>query len=107
MTQQNKKRGRWSKEEMDILIDQIKKTPNNLIQAFKRTSLLINRSPHAIRQYWYSVLSKKETTEVCFMTIGYHTVNRNRKNVHVYTSNNTEGLSKSKWNKVLAILSKK
>lgn len=105
MTQQNKK-GRWSKEEMDILIDQIKKTPNNLTQAFKRTSLLISRSPHAIEQYWYSTLSKKETTEVCFITVGSKTVNRNRKNVHTFTSDNTQKMYASWWRRLLNIFTK-
>lgn len=106
MAQQNKSKRRWSKEEKDILIDQIKKTPNNLAQAFKRTSLLINRSEQAVTQYWYSTLSKKETTEVCFMTVGSKTFNKNRKNVHAFTSNNTQKMYASWWRRLLSIFTK-
>lgn len=98
---------RWSSEEEQTLIDQIKKSPNNIQEACRRTAAIIGRSVGACVFHWYDSLSKKNTTEVCFMTIGYQTVNKNRKNVHVYTSNNTEGLSRSKWSKILAILSKK
>lgn len=101
------KKFRWSPEDEQTLIDQIKKSPNNIRKACRSTALLVNKSADACKVHWYQSLSKRKTTETIFMTVGHQTMNKNRKNVHVHTSDNTEKLSKSKWNKILTALSKK
>ena len=81
----------------------------------KLSSILGEESKHYTKPYYIAKLDYQSF----FMTIDKQLLcerldsfiiqnyPENRKNVHVYTSNNTEGLSRSKWNKILAILSKK
>ena len=100
----NKKR--WTVEEEQVLIDQIKRSANNITEAFRRTSRLINRTEAACTYHWYVVISKRENPSVCFVTVGQKTKNVNRKNVALNTSDNTEKTTISWWKIFLNFLNK-
>ncbi len=43
-------RRRWTNEEEQVLIDQVRINPGNLARAFRATSDVIGRSPHSCEQ---------------------------------------------------------
>lgn len=100
------KRRKWTTEEEQVLIDQIKKSANNLQEAFRKTSKLIGRTEGACVYHWYAILSKRKDPSVCFVTVGHKTKNVNRKNVASNTSDNTEKTTVSWWRKFLNLLKK-
>lgn len=70
---------RWTIEEEQVLIDQITRSANNIAEAFRRTSRLIDRTEAACMYHWYVVISQREDSSVCFVTVGQKTKNVNRK----------------------------
>lgn len=100
------KKRKWTIEEERVLVDQITRRANNIREAFRRTSRLIGRTEAACMYHWYMVVSKRENTSVCFVTIGHETKNVNRKNVASNTSDNTEKTSISWWRRFLSFLKK-
>lgn len=101
------KKRKWTIEEERVLIDQITRRATNLKEAFERTSRLIDRTEAACKEHWYMVVSKRENSSVCFVTIGHKTKNINRKVVHAKTTDNTEVTTISWWKKVIKLLSHK
>ena len=97
------KKRKWTTEEERVLVDQITRSANNIQEAFRRTSKLIDRTEAACVYHWYMVVLKKEDPSVCFVTIGHKTKNVNRKNVASNTSDNTE-TSTSWWRRFLSFL---
>lgn len=95
---------RWTIEEERVLIDQITRRANNVREAFRRTSELIDRTEAACMYHWYMVVSKRKNTSVCFVTIGHKTRNINRKIVHAKTTDNTKVTTISWWRKVIKLL---
>jgi hypothetical protein len=87
-------KSRWTPEEERVLRSQVSKRPNNLQEAFRRTSRLIGRSAHAVRAHWYT---KMKDANVCFMTVSSSITNPNRKVVSNRTSDNTVPVKKVKW----------
>lgn len=74
-----KEKKRWSATEDSIVVDQVRKSPTNLKQAFKEAARVTGRSERACSARWYTVLSK-DKNNACFITIsGKHKV-LNRKN---------------------------
>jgi hypothetical protein len=67
---------RWTPEEERVLRDQVSRRPNNLAEAFRRVSVLIDRTPSAVSYHWYNVM---KNTNVCFMTASARGVNPNSK----------------------------
>ena len=100
----NKKR--WTIEEERVLIDQITRNANNITEAFRRTSRLIDRTEAACLYRWYQVISKRENTSVCFVTVSQKTKNVNRKIVASNTYDNTEKTTISWWRRFLSFLKK-
>ena len=100
------KKRKWTTEEERVLVDQITRSANNIKEAFRRTSRLIDRTEAACMYHWYMVLSKREDPSVCFVTIGYNTKNVNRKNVAPNMLDNTEKTSTSWWRRFLSFLKK-
>ena len=97
------KKPRFTKDEDATIIDCVKRNPQNLREAFRKAErLLDNRDFCSIKNRWYNVLSKKPETK-CFMTIGVKSKNMNRKVVTVNTSDNTENIKTSLWNKILKL----
>ena len=101
-------RRRWTDDEEQVVISKVKANPNNLSKAFREASLEINRSVYSIRRHWYIKKGKKAALKdrcgSCFMTYGGKSLNINRKNVHINTSDNTITISMDKLQKILDIL---
>lgn len=101
-------RRRWTDDEEQVVISKVKANPNNLLKAFREASLEINRSAYSIKIRWYIKRGKKAALKdrcgSCFMTYGGKSLNINRKNVHINTSDNTITISMDKLQKILDIL---
>lgn len=89
-------RRRWTNEEDQVLIDQVRQNPSNLARAFRATSDIIGRSPHCVKQRWYGKVRHSETV---FMTIGTNAMSVNSKN-----SDNTQPVSVPIWRRILRLL---
>jgi hypothetical protein len=92
------KKKRWSTEEEQVVIDLIIQNPNNLNKAFRRAAIILNRTPYSCKLRWYKYLSKRETTPVCFVTIGKKNKSINSKNGKSIKSTTTI------WRKILNLL---
>ena len=73
----NKKR--WTTTEDSIVVEQVRKSPTNLKQAFKEAARVTGRSASACSQRWYTVLSK-DKSNACFITVSGQHKSLNRKN---------------------------
>ena len=89
-------RRRWTNEEEQVLIDQVRINPGNLARAFRATSDIIGRSSHSIEQRWYGKVRHSETV---FMTIGTNAMSVNAKN-----SDNIQPVSVPIWRRILKLL---
>lgn len=87
---------RWTNEEEQVLISQVRKSPNNLAKAFRATSEITGRSTHSIGQRWYSKVRYSETV---FMTIGAKNMSVNSKN-----SANSQPVKLPIWRRILKLL---
>lgn len=100
---------RRTNDEEQVIISHVKANPNNLQKAFREASLeLQGRSTYATALHWY-VKNKHQTALKdrcghCFMTYGGKSLNINRKNVSVNTSDNTITISMDKLQRILDIL---
>ena len=73
----NKKR--WTTTEDSIVVEQVRKSPTNLKQAFKEAARVTGRSEVACSARWYTVLSK-DKSNACFITVSGKHKALNRKN---------------------------
>ena len=73
------KNKRWTSAEDTQVVDQVRKSPTNLKQAFKETARVTGRSASACSQRWYTVLSK-DKSNACFITVSGQHKSLNRKN---------------------------
>jgi hypothetical protein len=89
-------RRRWTNEEEQVLIDQVRINPSNLTRAFRNASNIIGRSPHSCEQRWYGKVRHSETV---FMTIGARNMSVNSKN-----SDNPQPVRLSIWRRILNLL---
>lgn len=89
-------RRKWSNEEEQVLIDQVRHYPNNLSRAFKVTGEEIGKSEDAVRNQWYNHTRHSETI---FMTVGAKNMNINSKN-----SSTTQPIQLSIWRRILRLL---
>ena len=89
-------RRRWTSEEEQVLIDQVRINPSNLSRAFRNASNITGRSPHSCEQRWYGKVRHSETV---FMTIGANTMNVNSKN-----GVNTQPVRLPIWRRILTLL---
>ena len=93
----------YTPEEDKVIIDCVKRNPQNLREAFAKASrILETRSEMGVKIRWNRVLSKQDNNS-CFMTVGAKTKNINRKVVRVNSSDNTEKSKLSIWNKILKL----
>ena len=74
-----KEKKRWSATEDSIVVDQVRKSPTNLKQAFKEAARVTGRSELACSNRWYTVLSK-DKNNACFITVSGKHQSLNRKN---------------------------
>ena len=73
------KRKRWTSTEDTQVVDQVRKSPTNLKQAFKEAARVTGRSELACSNRWYTVLSKNKNN-ACFITVSGKHKSLNRKN---------------------------
>lgn len=73
------KNKRWTSTEDTQVVDQVRKSPTNLKQAFKKAARVTGRSETACSNRWYTVLSK-DKANACFITISGKHKSLNRKN---------------------------
>ena len=89
-------RRKWTDEEEQVLIDQVRINPSNLARAFRNTSNITGRSPHSCEQRWYGKVRHSETV---FMTIGANAMSVNSK-----VSDDTQPVSVPIWRRILRLL---
>lgn len=70
---------RWSREEDDRLVRQVKAFPQCLAKCFLIVSEEIGRTPGAVSNHWYTQTSKRPDV-VYFFTASEKHVSKNRKN---------------------------
>lgn len=88
---------KWTEDEEQRLIRQVRAFPQNLNRCFLIISEEIERTPAAIASHWYSVTSKRPDV-ICFFTASAKHVAKNRKNGEGVPS------TTSIWKKFLKIL---
>ena len=91
------KHKRWTSTEDTQVVDQVRKSPTNLKQAFKEAARVTGRSEVACSNRWYTVLSK-DKNNACFITISSKHKSLNRKN------GNGTACTKSLFTRVLKLL---
>lgn len=89
-------RRRWTSEEEQVLLSQVRQNPGNLAKAFRATSEIIGRNPHSIEQRWYG---KVRHSEAVFMTISANAMSANSK-----VSDNTQPVRLPIWRRILNLL---
>lgn len=87
---------RWTSEEEQVLIDQVRINPSNLARAFRNASNITGRSPHSCEQRWYGKVRHSETV---FMTIGARNMSVNSK-----VSDNSQPVRLPIWRRILKLL---
>lgn len=90
-------RSKWTEEEEQRLIKQVMVFPQNLSKCFLIVSEVIERSPSAVANHWYTVTSKRPDVK-CFFTASSKYVSINRKNGEGITS--TESI----WKRLLRVI---
>ena len=70
---------RWTASEDELLLQSVKQSPQNLSRCFLSVSQNIDRSPSAVANHWYTVVSKRPDT-TCFFTASSKHLSKNRKN---------------------------
>ena len=88
---------KWTEEEEQRLIRQVRAFPQNLNKCFLIVSEEIERTPAAVASHWYSVTSKRPEV-ICFFTASAKHVAKNRKNGEGVPSN------PSIWRRLLTVL---
>ncbi len=70
---------RWTSNEEDRLLRQVRAFPQNLHKCFLIVSEETGRTPGAVANHWYTVTSKKPEN-MCFFTASAKHISKNRKN---------------------------
>lgn len=70
---------KWTASEDEILLQSVKQSPQNLSRCFLSVAQNIDRSPSAVANHWYTVVSKRPDT-TCFFTASSKHLSKNRKN---------------------------
>lgn len=55
----NRTNRKWTEEEEELLLRQVRAFPQNLKKCFLIVSEITDRSPKAVTAHWYTVTSKK------------------------------------------------
>lgn len=75
----NLRNRRWTRQEEQRLLDQVRVFPQNLHHCFMIVAEEIGRTPLAVANHWYTKVSK-DPENMCFFTASPRHVSRNRKN---------------------------
>ena len=79
---------KWTNEEDERLLRQIRTFPQNLHKCFMIVSEEIGRTDKAVAAHWYQHLSKRPEA-LCFFTASAKHISKNRKNGMGVESNST------------------
>lgn len=93
----------YSEEEDNILIEELKRTPYNLVLGFRRAAGRIGRSESAVSQHWYESLSKKPQAEPVFIAISSGKSCKNRKVIREDSWNSSTNTYRSIWSRIKSI----
>lgn len=88
---------KWTEEEDECLLQQVKAFPQNLTRCFLAVSEVTGRSQCAVANRWYTVVSRKPNS-TCFFTASPKHVSRNRKNGKGVESN------RSIWHHLMQVI---
>ena len=88
---------KWTNEEDQRLLRQIRTFPQNLHKCFFLVAEEIGRTEIAVASHWYTVLSKKPEA-MCFFTASPRHVSKNRKNGMGVESNGNI------WRRLMAVI---
>lgn len=88
---------KWTEEEDNLLLRQVRAFPQNLSKCFLMVAQNTDRTPGAVANHWYSVVSKRPNV-VCFFTASSKHIAKNRKNGKGVKS------TPNIWRKLLAII---
>ncbi len=88
---------RWTEEEEKLLLRQVRAFPQNLTKCFLMVAQNVDRTPGAVANHWYTVVSKRPDA-VCFFTASAKHVSKNRKNGKGIESNGNI------WRRLLAVI---
>lgn len=95
----------WTKQEDRVLLNQIRKNPNNLREAFRKTANILERRDWlSCSKRWYSKYSNcpiENIEAICFTTLSSKTMtinNKNSKKAKKYKTN------KNLWDKIKGFL---
>lgn len=69
---------KWTEEEEQLLLRQVKAFPQNLSKCFLMVAQNIDRSKTAVQTHWYMVTSKRPDA-LCFFTASEKHISKNRK----------------------------
>lgn len=75
----NRTNRKWTEEEDQRLLQQVRTFPQNLSKCFLIVAEVTGRTPGAVANHWYTVVSKKPNS-TCFFTASPKHISRNRKN---------------------------
>lgn len=93
----------WTKREDRVLLNQVRKNPNNLKEAFRKASNLLERRDWvSCSKRWYSKFSNcspDNIDAICFTTLSSKTMSINTKNKHKRTKSRTYKVNKTFWGK--------
>ena len=96
-------RKRWSNEEVEYLLDQVSRSPENLLKAFESTAKKINRTTAAVNLKYYSLKKQGKIQKTCFTLVSNNTYLRNGKNSKAGTLYHIESTSNKIWKKILSL----
>lgn len=95
---------KWTNREDKILLNNVRKNPDNLSKAFINTARLLNRTTTACKQRWYNKYANipiENIEAICFTTLSSKTMsinNKNSKKAKKYKTN------KNLWDKIKGFL---
>lgn len=93
----NRTNRKWTEEEDQRLLQQVRTFPQNLSKCFLIVAEVTGRTPGAVVNHWYTVVSKKPNS-TCFFTASSKHISRNRKN-----GKGVE-ITRTIWQRLMAII---
>ena len=98
-----RKRWYWSNEEVEYLLDQVSKSPQNLQSAFQKTAKKINRSTSTVSQKYYNMKRQGKIQKTCFTLISDKVNMKNGKNSRMGTYYHLQNTPSNIWKKILSL----
>lgn len=96
-------RRKFTKEEDNIIIAAVKKNPQNIAKVFRELSVTLHRSTDSLRVRYYKYLAKDPENKLFFL-LSPNKRYRNYKVQRKEMKDKPERSTKSKWQRIIAIL---